>query len=206
MSKKFVLVAVSIFVLSLLAGCGKAASVDATPIPGWEKFEGTGMEIWLPDSFEGGSVVENLDEIVTNLRALGVDYAASADYIEQNPNAFALWANDTVVDQNGALTNMNVTTQEVSPLVTIDAFLDAALAQLPAEFSVVDRSIVDLPNYKAGRILIDVSLNEAVTKEVMYVIKDGKSIWVLTYTAGADEFEDRLVDFDQSAATFLAVK
>ena len=45
-----------------------AVVVDPALIPGWEKFEARGIEIQLPESFEGGDPSEDLDFLVEKIR------------------------------------------------------------------------------------------------------------------------------------------
>ena len=47
-----------LMLLSIVAGCGRAESPQPTapPVPGWEKFEGGRVELWLPQSYTGGDL------------------------------------------------------------------------------------------------------------------------------------------------------
>jgi hypothetical protein len=173
-----------------------------TPIPGWEKFEGDDVELWLPESFNGGDLSNDLDVVVENLRRLGPDFEAMADMIEQNPSAFVIWAFDSKVGYSGFLTNVNITTERMLSAVSIETYLDAVTNQLPPQFQVVEREPVSLERYEAARLFVEFSISGVRGKEILYLIKDGKTMWGITFATGADEFNQRLPIFEQSILTF----
>lgn len=174
----------------------------ATPIPGWKKFEGGGVALWLPQSYEGGNLNKDIDLIVEGLRTLGPDFEQMAQMIEQNPTMYVIWAFDSEVGESGFLTNVAVTTERVLSAITLDTYLDAAVQHFPAQFQVVEREIVSLQDRQAGRLAIEFNVSGVVGREVLYVIKDDGTMWVITYATGAEEFAQRLPIFEQSALTF----
>jgi hypothetical protein len=174
----------------------------ATAIPGWEKFEGGGVELWLPASYEGGDLAEDLEVIVENLRRLGPDYEQMAQIVEQNPSMYAIWAFDSEVGDSGFLTNVAVTTEKVLSAVSLDTYLDAASNQLPAQFQVIERDIITLADYEAGRLVLEFAISGVSGKEVLYVVKDGNTMWVITFATALEEFAQRLPVFEQSALSF----
>ncbi len=204
MGRKLSLVLVGLLLLGVISACGQSeeSQPTATPIPGWERFEGRGVELWLPESFEGGDLGKDVDVIAQNLRRFAPDSEQIAQMIEQNPEMYALWAFDTEVGDQGFLTNAAVTTEKVMSSITLDVYLDAALKQFPAWLRMMERDIVDIGDYQAGRLLIEFDMVGIEGQEVMYAIKDGNTMWVITYATGADEWEERFPDFEQSASTF----
>ena len=177
------------------------ATVQST-IPGWVKFEGRNIELWLPDSYTGGDLTQDLDLIVEKLRSLGSEYESMANLIEQNPDVFVIWAFDSVVGSSGSLTSVAITTEKVLSAISIDTYLDTALTQFPSSFVVTDRKIVKLNQHEAGRLEIEFTISGIKGKELLYAIKDGNKFWIITYGTSADEYDDRLGDFEQSARTF----
>lgn len=210
MNERNCMLLVCLISLSTVLGCGQdrvlsppaTSEPTATPIPGWEKFEGGGVELWVPESYEGASIDEDIDVIVEKLRAFGPDFEQMAQTIEQNPSMYVIWAFDSEIGDSGFLTNVAVTTEKVLSAMTLDTYLDAALKQLPAAFQVVERDIVALDDHRAGRLVIEFTVSGVVGKEVMYAIKDDNAMWVVTYATGAEEFDQRLPFFEQSALTF----
>jgi serine/threonine-protein kinase len=158
--------------------------------------------MWLPESYEGGDPSQDLDVIVEKLRTLGPEFAQMAKMIEQNPSAFVFWAFDSDVGDSGFLINVNVSTERVPSAITLEAYLDALVGQLPSQFRVVERGTVSLDHYQAERVLIEASIMGVEIKQVIYVIKEGNAIWAVTFSTSADEFDRRLPTFEQSMRTF----
>ncbi|MCK5053424.1 MAG: hypothetical protein KAR65_04060 [Anaerolineales bacterium] len=204
MTKRNLILLICFLSLSSAVGCGQvtASTPTATPIPGWERFEGGDVELWLPESYKGGNLSEDIELIVDNLRSLGPDFEQMALIVEQNPSMYVIWAFDSEIGDSGALTNMAVTTEKVLSALTIDTYMDAALRQLPAQFQVVERGIVSLGEYQAGRLVMEFTISGVAGKELMYVVKDDNTIWVITFGTGAEDFEQRLPVFEQSVQTF----
>ncbi|MDO9120145.1 MAG: hypothetical protein Q7U31_00060, partial [Anaerolineaceae bacterium] len=174
----------------------------STPIPGWIKLESDEIEIWLPDSYVGGSLEDDLEVIVERLKSLGSDFEATVNYIEQNPSAFVLIAYDTKIGPQNTRSNLNVVTEKVLSVVSLDNILDGVISQFPPQFTIAERSLVTINGYQAGRMVIDADLPPIAIKELLYVIKDGSNIWGLTFTSGAEEFDRLLETFEQSVLTF----
>lgn len=179
-----------------------ATPVPAAPIAGWEKFEGGGVELWLPESYEGGDLSQDVDLIANNLRSMGPDFEQMAQIIEQNPTMYVIWAYDSDVGASGFLTNVNITTQKVLSAIAIETYMDAVVTQLPEQFQVVEQDVVTLGEYEAGRLVIELDTGVVVAKEVLYAVQDGDTLWNITYATGLDEFDERLPEFESSALTF----
>ncbi len=192
-----------LFLVILVTACGNGDSSSATPIPGWEKFEGRGIELWLPESFDGGDPTsEDLEMIIEGLRSLGPDFDQMAQMVEQNRSVFVIWAFDSELGDSGILTNAIVGTERVPTALKMDTYLDAVTKQLPAQFRVDKREIVKLGEYEAGRLVIDFTMSGAHAKQLMYTIKDSGTMWSVNYTTGAEEMDQRLPTFEQSIRTF----
>jgi len=178
----------------------------ATPelMVGWNKFEATGMEIWLPDGFEGGDLQKDLDVIVSKLKAIGPEFEQVASVIEANPNAFVMWAFDIDFGSSGYLTNMNIIQEQVLSVVTLDMYLQALEQQIPSYLSITEQAPGQLDRYDSIRLVIDTDVSGVKGKELMYVIKDGNTVWAITFATSLDEFDQRLPAFEQSVLTFIS--
>ena len=205
MNKRNLILLICLLSLSTSVGCGQVATSPptATPIPGWEKFEGGGIELWLPESFEGGNLEEDFELVVEGLKSLGPDFEQIAQAIEQNPSMFVLWAFDSEVSDTGFLTNMNVTTEKVSSSMTLDTYLDATINQLPPQFHLLEQGIVQLGDYQAGRLVWEAAIGDMAVKDLSYCIKDGSTMWAFGFSTSAEEFDQRLPVFEQSARSFM---
>lgn len=171
-------------------------------MPGWEKFEGGGVELWLPESYEGGDLSQDVELIVENLRRQGPDFEQMAKVIEQNPSMYVLWAVDLEVGDSGFLTNVAVTTEKVLSALTLEAYIDAAVKQFPEQLRLIERDAVSLGSYQSGRLILEFTISGVVVKQVLYVIKEGNTVWVMTFATGLEEFDQRLPSFERIARTF----
>ncbi len=208
-NSKVMFVSAVMFAALVIFGCLGSVEIQeektqppSTAIPGWTKFEGRDIELWLPDSYVGGNISEDSEVIVANLRQLGPDFEQTAQLIEQNPDMFVILAVDSEVGPSGFLTNVNVTTEKVLSAISIDTYLDAAEKQFPPQFQIVERDKVSVGEYEAGRLVVEFDLSGIFGKELLYVIKDGTTMWIITYATAMEEYKDRLPEFEQSANTF----
>ena len=203
-------IAIGLLALSLLLlGCSlggitgaadKPTAPTPTAIPGWEKFSGGGIELWMPDSFEGGDLATDLDVVIARLRSLGPEYQKLAEMIEQNPSAIVLLIYNAKVGAAGFLTNVNVVKEKVGSSMTLDKYLESSAEQITSYgFKVSEQIIIQLDNYQAGRLVVQLDALKA--KEVIYMIEADNTMWVITYATGVAEFSTRLPTFDQSANT-----
>jgi hypothetical protein len=188
----------AVVALALLSG----DSQEDTPIPGWQRFEGGGVELWLPESWEGGDLSEDIDLIVEEVRNLGPDFEEYAQLIEENPSMFVLWVFDYEVGESGGLTNVTVCKDKVLSTMTVDKYLDSLSEQLPAPFQVIERGVVTLADQETGRLVIQFGASGEAVKELMYLIKEGTTMWFITFSTGPEEFAQRLPVFERSARTF----
>jgi hypothetical protein len=176
---------------------------EPTPIPGWIKFEGNGVELWLPDTYLGGDLSKDLEVIKEKLKNLGPEYEPSLKAIEQiNPSASLLWAIDSEVSSFGFLSNVNVFKEQVLSTISVDTYIDAIEKQLPSRFKLIERSNIQLDRYSAGSMLFDSTAPGRQTKEIFYIIKEGNTIYGIVYATYGDEFEQQQVIIEKSINTF----
>ncbi|MDH5607818.1 MAG: hypothetical protein OEY93_13140 [Anaerolineae bacterium] len=183
-----------------------AATPEPTPIPGWEKFEGSGVEIWMPDSFVGGDLEKDIETVTERLRSLGPDFEPTVQMIEQNPSLFKLWLFDTEVGSSGVLSNVNIISSPIMSSVTIDMYFDAVAQSFPDNFKLIAREKVTLKNYEAGRITTEFSITGTEGKQFLYLVLHDNNAWTITFTTGTSEFEERTPIFEQSMDTFKIVE
>jgi hypothetical protein len=181
-------------------GCGKTETSYApgTVIDGWKMFKGGGAELWLPASYEGGDLSKDLDVVVERVRALGPDYEAIARTMERNRSAFAIWAFDSQVGESGGLTSVTVVSERVPSSVTLETYLGLVSKKLTKDFRVVEQGVVPLALYHAGRVVLEAKLQGAHVKQMMYIVKGGSTVWVVSLATGADEFDARSPAFESS--------
>ncbi|MEO0947596.1 MAG: hypothetical protein AAFY11_05525 [Cyanobacteria bacterium J06641_5] len=178
-------------------------AVAANELSGWKRFIGGDIELWLPESFEGGDLVNDIDVAISRLKSLGPQFAQLARLVEANRDAYSLIAIDSEIGPSGNLTNVLVGSERVISTLTLENYLDAIESSFPPPLQVVERDVVSLQRYRAGRLVVETPLNPSVTvKQTIYGIKVGNTIWTIAYSTGIDEFEQRLPIFEKSIETF----
>jgi hypothetical protein len=176
----------------------------ATPIPGWRIFEGRSLSLWLPETFIGGDPGQDLDAMLAELRRLGGRFAESADKLQADPGSFQLWVFDSAATVSGAVTNMTVIQEEVPADVTMQQYLDAALDFFPVEMRILQSGTLSLPRYpEAAKLVIETEVEGLALKEVVYLVKHGTTVFVITYATGAQDYDALLPTFEQSMSTLM---
>ncbi|MCK5633687.1 MAG: hypothetical protein KAI06_01300 [Anaerolineales bacterium] len=203
MNKRNLILLICLLSLSTALGCGQAATSQptATPIPGWEKFEGDGVELWLPESYEGGTR-EDMEMINEAIRSLGPEFEQAVQAVEQNPSMFIIWAIDSDIGDSGGVTNVSVMKEKLIYAFPIDNLIDEVIKELPAQWQVVERGIVSLENYQAGRVVVEATISDFSVKQLGYYIKDGNTMWLISFGSLAEDFDQRLPVFELSILTF----
>jgi len=185
--------------------------VTSTPVPGWKRFEGSGAELWLPENYKGGNPATGLETIVAEIRALGPDFDEIANEVEQNlsDSHVAIFAFDANVGDALTLTTVQVISESLDSDVeiTMDAYLDAVIKNLPADYRVVERKIEILDRYQAGRLSVDYKITDqqvsVFRKRLIYAIRVDDAMWVVQYLTERDDFKDALPIFELSIQTFV---
>ncbi len=178
----------------------------AEPVTGYARFQGKGMEIWLPDSYIGGNLDTDLDIILANIQKAGSEFNATADLINRNRELFSLWAFDQKIGNSRFMTNVNVIRQTVLSSVTLQIYTEANAQSLPSDFKVTETSYRDFGPYKGSRMLLSATIQNIKIKEAIYILQDGATMWVVTYGTSDGEFEERLPSFEKSIETFRSKK
>jgi hypothetical protein len=143
-----------------------------------------------------------LQTILDTLRSLGPDFAQTVQILEQNPDVFVLWAFDPQPGPSGYITNANVTKEDVPSGISVEDYLEASLKLMPASIRLVDRGVLSLGTYEAGKLVLSSDIQGLRGLLVIYSIKDGDRFWNVTYSTGADEFVLRTPIWEQSIRTF----
>lgn len=172
----------------------------ATPPPGWKKLESANIELWVPGSFVGGDPVKDKEALLKALRAFGSEYVASFKSIEQNPNAFAIYAIDTRLGSTGFITTITLTVNQIVGSGTQETLQGGATLQFPRQYTVLDRRNVAL-YYAAERMVADSVVQNLRMRQLAYTIKSTNTAWVLVFSTMEDEFFPRLPTFEQIALT-----
>ena len=173
----------------------------------WQTFKAPGLELSLPEAYRGGSPnTTGLQTLIKGIRSLGTDYEKIASMVEQNPKTFLLIAVDPKPDVSGGITNVVVSAVTVPETVTVDAYLDAAVKSLPTPMRTIERKMVQVGQKPAGRLVTEASLPSSTQadalRQLIYVMKEGTTLWTVAYSTRAADYQQRLPMFEQSIASF----
>jgi hypothetical protein len=181
-------------------------TVDAPS--GFKPIEGDGITLWLPESFEGGSMTgKDREVLLKGMAGLGGDFARMAEQFEAAADNMLFLAFNSEVNEQGGVNTVNVI--EIPALsgmkpVTLASML---VEQLPNQIKGIKLSeveAVELPQYPAARFTAQMNINNFMIKEAIYVVKAGDAIYLVTFAALDNEFEEWLPVFEQSIQTFTA--
>jgi len=185
-----------------------------TLIPGWNQFtfEEDSAEIWLPGSYQGGDTVEYLDIILLILETYvdDEDYIGWVkNYIDENEIVFYGFDNE---NDDMVLTVDVFIFKEYLPTdvdLTMDEYLNQLMDQLSSGGNrVVDRQVVQLNYYEAGRIYVDTEVkvgDEMVVRgrQAIYSIRIEDAMWSILFTTSKEDFKEYLPTIENSVNTFF---
>jgi hypothetical protein len=172
-----------------------------TPIPGWHLITGDEVSLWLPESWRGGNLEEDLDQLLADAPNEAPEVRQYAEVLEENRSNILLWAYDTQSTGSFHLTNVNIGQELVDDAVTVDLYMDALDRNLLEGFTITGRQLMDIHDYQGGRIFIDVNINGLIIKEVMYIFKVADKMWLVTFAAASDVFDIQLPVLEMSMQT-----
>jgi hypothetical protein len=173
-----------------------------TLIPGWSSIRGDGVSLRLPEIWRGGNLNEDLDQLLVDADGDASVLQQYVKMLEKNREAIHLWAYDTGSTGDFHLTNVNIGQEKVDEAVSVDIYMDAIERNLPQDFTIIGRQLMDINGIPGGKIFIDVNMNGLLIKEVMYITKIGDVMWLITFAAESDTFEAQLELIELSVQTF----
>lgn len=160
------------------------------------------MSLWLPPSYEGGDVQQDLNLITQRMRALGPQFETMARTLEQNPSAFVFFAVDSQMDSSEVLSNVTIGKEQILSTMTLSMYLDLVYQQLAGIFTILERDQIMLNGKQGGKFITQISFGEQSIKQLIYLIQDQNMIWILTFTTSENEFDSKLPTLEQVANTF----
>ena len=195
------------------------ANLDKTDLM---KSEGGGAAMWLPEDYLyiSGTDVENdfymrseFDDDITAIKDLDLTVEPITQMLEQNPSLFnssifpILGFNSKYEFGNpGISTLIAAAPIKTSPDMDVKDYLDAAIKQLPPQFQVIKQETTSLQGRQAERLIVDFTILDYSGRELLYVLQDGDTLWVIVRATGAEDFEQQLPVFERSVLTFTIIK
>lgn len=162
------------------------------------------MALWLPESYEGGDLTsEDMEILEKRLKDLG--YEELAQLIRQDSSlGHVIFAFDTKSGKSHFLTNVIVGRERILSFVTPSLYIEnvAANFETSDQYRVIEKDVVQLSGREAGRLVVSAKVDDMAFRQLMYCIKDDRTMWFILFTTAAEEFTQRLPVFEQSALTF----
>lgn len=175
---------------------------------GFKAREGGGITLWLPESYEGGSMTDKDRELMLkNLRSLGDEFANVTKQFEAMSDKILFFAFDSAVIEQGGVTTVNVLEVPIYSGMKPMTLAKLLVEQLPKQFKGVKLGqveAVELPYYTAARFTAQLNLYNLDVEEVMYVIRADDATYAVTFATLAPDFKKLLPVFEQSIQTFTA--
>ncbi|MGC1245375.1 MAG: hypothetical protein WA865_04110, partial [Spirulinaceae cyanobacterium] len=96
------------------------------------------------------------------------------------------------------VTSINVRPEKLDAELTLEDYLEIAKEQITPTYEIEEERVTAIDGHQAGRILAEAQKNGTQIKQLFYVLQDGETFWLVTYSTTAEEFEKRLPDFEKS--------
>jgi hypothetical protein len=175
--------------------------INGEPAHGWKR-----LSLDLPTTYAGGDASgADLDEVVRTLKGMGgQDYSSLADAIQEARTRFAFWAFD--------LDSLSSSRFPTGVSISRDAVIldsDVALADmanlmtksLPPEFDVKESEPIQIGAFQGHRLKIVTRALDVDVEQAMYLVRNGSTIWKITFATPASQFDTRLITFERSVQT-----
>jgi hypothetical protein len=170
---------------------------------GWKQFKTTLVELWLPSAFDSVDPQQFISDSNATARELGL--TASSGSIFGDAGTFDLILLDDT--PRPTFTNLVVyITYEALLADSLDQVVDTQISKLPMEYVVTERRKVKVGNYDAIRVLGEIKLQLIQANQLVYIIQDGSTVWLVMYTTKLEEFYTQLPVFEESIQTFRTVQ
>jgi len=172
-----------------------------TTIPGWKKFTGSHVELWLPERFVGGETSSMIEKL--KMQYQGLEPIAEA--LDSSEHKVRLWAFDPEPGPPAFLSYAMVGAEQVKPDINLEAYVEDGLATRAPEEKLIERSDATLGSDAAVRTVIETRYPNRKVRELAYYFKRGDQIWIVLYTTDSQEYDARLGDFERSAQTLTVL-
>jgi len=167
----------------------------------WKRYVGKGVAIQLPNTYVGSELGSDPKTLAKMLRNLGPDFAAAATLLEQNPDILAFIAVNP--GGNGVAPSSVIVVSIPMPVnFSLNTLLEATVNQLPKGSRIIERSIVQIGDYEAGRMIVQTKVGSIVSEQLQYYIIQNNTVYLIGFTGAPDTFDSQVDSFEQSMQTF----
>lgn len=210
--KRFLLILIVIIITSSMVLVGVGCTTTAAAQPTTVEFIGSDFELSLPEGWEG-SRKDELDPIIKNLKEM--DQEQLANQVEASLSTFLFWGYDTETAASGGnVSTFNITGDSSAAFLSLNEYMDLSYKNVEKvyeeagyTFNIIKEDVVPLGNYEeVGRTIFEQTVEGVKTKVAQYIIKHGSDFWVLTFTAGVEQFDQDMQAFDKTIETFKIIE
>lgn len=183
----------------------QSTSKPTTPVEiptGWKNLLGDGVSLSLPSQYEGGNPGTDIERLESRLEAINPSYTERIEPIKQRTKAIALIAFDPQKSETETITNVSVIQEKLPENTDSKTVINDALEKISLVYEIVETKDVAVNNYQAKRIIAEADSQGTLIKPLLYLLVDKDTLWLVTYTTTATEFEQRLPNFEKSVKTF----
>lgn len=160
-----------------------------TPIPyevlipqDWTQFKTELVEIWLPKGFKKDKPVASESGLTNELAMKG-------------------FVSEGSVYPAGVLVSYEPIAGD-----SLDAYIETLPNQLSNEVRIATKGKVTVNSVEAVRLLIEMKVEGVEFNDLMYVFRDGGTVWVIQYLAQINDFYSMQDTIDKSIKTFRVVR
>jgi hypothetical protein len=204
--KKFLPIITAIIITLSMVLIGVGCTTAATQ-PKVTEFIGGDFELTLPEKWEGANK-EELDSVIEKLK--DADQTELADKVEANKTNLLFFGYDSEAAALGGNVNDFTITGEYAAYLKLDEYMDLSYKNVAEVyekagyiFNIIEEDVIPIGNYEeVGRTIFEQKVEGIETKVAQYIVKHGTDFWVLTFTAGLEQFDQDIQTFDKTIETF----
>ena len=165
---------------------------------GWAEYSNSRVSVWMPEYFrlvEPSAIelfIQQLDYFIPNV---GMHRQGSSILGVFNP----------FPGDSPTAANVMIVPYDLNCNRTMTVFLEErikAIADDALYMVVTDSDVFTVDNYQVGRYFVDNFINQQYEQQVVYLVKDGLTLYEIYYTAYAGLFDEWLPIFERSFLTF----
>jgi hypothetical protein len=169
-----------------------------SPVPGWVVLTGTGVELSLPASYQGGDPLTRTQELIDLISQVPGNEDL-AELLRTSPNTYRLLAMD---ESSGSV--VAVTVKEIPADVPMPDYVEdwtEAVLDQSSGTSLMEKGIVQFRQQEAGRVLFEFNVADGSSWQLSYVVRREGEIWSFHFASAKDEFYQMQPIFEQSFQT-----
>jgi hypothetical protein len=202
----------SLFILLLIgffvSACKSVSEISqvpptAMPMPGWKIFSSKTVEIWLPETYQGGEPGEYLPILIEKLKN-GDDLqklsAKNFEFLLVKKPELLQFSGFSLGEQNSIISTVFFIKVPITNGETLDEAVDEANKLVESVAKVKSKANVLLGNHNAIQVVLESNFDTG-NNSIIFYLQEGNNIWILNYSI-SQITELKIDEVEQSAKTF----